>query len=76
MNLNEMTDEQCMEVFQDLIRERIKLGTAYITDPATDLLTHQFLVIECGNLMAQSTPEKLSYHFQPVGYSPENRTIN
>lgn len=75
MNLSEMTDEQCMDTFQEFLKERIKLGTAYVTDEETGLLTHQILVIECGDFRAQSEPEQLTYPFQPIGYE-ETRVLN
>jgi hypothetical protein len=76
MNLSEMTDEQCMDSFQEFLKERVKLGTAYVTDEETGLLTHQILVIEIGELMAQSTPEELTYPFQPIGFTAEPRVLN
>lgn len=75
MNLSDMTDEQCMDTFQEFLKERIKLGTAYVNDEETGLLTHQILVIECGDLRAQSEPEQLSYPFKPIGYE-ETRVLN
>lgn len=76
MNLSDMTDEQCMDTFQEFLKERIKLGTAYVNDEETGLLTHQILVIECGDLRAQTPPEELSYPFKPIGYEPDARIIN
>lgn len=70
MKIKKMTDGQCMEIFQKLIASRVKLGTAYVSDPDTGVLTHQLLLITCGEISVQSSPEPLMYPLMPV-VSPE-----
>ena len=66
MKIKKMTNEQALNAFSELLATRIKLGTAYVSDPETGVLTHQLLLITCGDLKFQSSPEALVVPLMPV----------
>lgn len=66
LKIEEFTDEQCIELFQELLAKRIKLGTAYVQDPESGILTHQFLVMTCGEERLHSASEPLALPLMPV----------
>lgn len=74
MKIKKMNDTQCLELFQELLATRVKMGTAYIADPETGVLTHQLLLITCGDLKFQSSPEALVVPLMPV--VPKKATVN
>ena len=74
MKIKKMTDEQALKTFSELLATRIKLGTAYVSDPETGVLTHQLLLITCGDLKLQSSPEALAVPLMPV--VPKEATVN
>lgn len=74
MKIKKMNDMQCLEAFQELLATRIKLGTAYISDPESGVLTHQLLLITCGDIKVQSSPEPIVVPLMPV--VPKNETVN
>lgn len=76
MKIKKMTDEKCLEVFQELLGSRVKIGTAYVGDPDTGVLTHQVLLITCGDLRVQSAPEPLAYPLLPIINKDDNITVN
>lgn len=69
-----MSDEKCLKLFGELLATRIQLGTAYISSKETGLLTHQLLVIKCGEMEVQSVPELLAVPLMPV--IPDNVTAH
>lgn len=74
MKIKKMTDEQALKAFSELLATRVKLGTAYVSDPETGVLTHQLLLITCGDLKLQSAPEALVVPLMPV--VPKEATVN
>lgn len=74
MKIKKMTDTQCLELFQELLASRVKMGTAYISNPETGILTHQLLLITCGDIKVQSAPEPLTVPLMPV--IPADTTVN
>ena len=74
MKIKKMNDKQCLEAFQELLATRIKLGTAYISNPESGVLTHQLLLITCGDIKVQSSPEPLVVPLMPV--VPSEATVN
>lgn len=74
MKIKKMTDEQALAFFSELLATRVRLGTAYVSDPETGVLTHQLILITCGELAVQSSPEKLAVPLMPV--VPKNETVN
>ena len=74
MKIKKMTDEQCLETCQELLATRVRLGTAYIADPETGVLTHQLILITCGDIKVQSAPEPLMVPLMPV--VPKEATVN
>jgi hypothetical protein len=72
--IKKMTDQQCMELVLELIATRVKIGLAFASDPETGILTHQILVLTCGETRMQSPPEKMLVPLMPV--VPKNETIN
>lgn len=74
MKIKKLNDKQCLEVFQELLATRVRLGTAYIADPESGVLTHQLLLITCGDIKVQSAPEPLVVPLMPV--VPKEATVN
>lgn len=74
MKIKKMTDEQALAFFSELLATRVRLGTAYVSDPATGVLTHQLILITCGDLHVQSAPEPLVVPLMPV--VPKEATVN
>lgn len=76
MKIKKLNDKQCLELFQELLADRIKIGTAYVTDEQTGVLTHQVLIITAGDVKVQSAPEKLRYPLLPIINNDNNTTVN
>lgn len=74
MKIKKMTDAQCLATFSELLATRVRLGTAYVSDPETGVLTHQMLLITCGDQKLQSAPEALIVPLMPV--VPKEATVN
>ena len=74
MKIKKMTDEQCLSLFSELLATRVRLGTAYVSNPETGVLTHQLILINCGDLAVQSAPEPLAVPLMPV--VPKEATVN
>lgn len=74
MKIKKMTDAQALAAFSELLATRVRLGTAYVSDPETGVLTHQLLLITCGDLKLQSSPEALVVPLMPV--VPKEATVN
>jgi hypothetical protein len=74
MKIKKMTDEQALAAFSELLATRVRLGTAYVSDPETGVLTHQLILITCGDLRVQSAPEPLVVPLMPV--VPKEATVN
>lgn len=69
-----MNNSQALKLFTELLATRVKMGTAYVSDPETGVLTHQLLLITCGDLKVQSAPEPLVVPLMPV--VPKEATVN
>jgi hypothetical protein len=65
--IDKLTDKKCLEQFLEYLKERVKVGTAYIQDPETKFLTHQMLVFQCGDLETATAPDQLTSPFKIVG---------
>lgn len=76
MKIKKLTDQQCLDLFQELLATRIKLGTAYVADAETGVLTHQVILITSGDLKVQSKPEQLMYPLLPIINKDDNVTVN
>ena len=76
MKIKKLTDQQCLDFFQELLATRIKLGTAYVADPSNGVLTHQVILITAGDLKVQSAPEPLLYPLLPIINKDDNVTVN
>lgn len=77
MNVSEWSDEQCLEVIGELFAKRVQVGSAYVQDKETGILTHQIMVYECGDLRMRSAPSKLSQPFMPIVVEKEtNETVH
>jgi hypothetical protein len=76
LNIEKLTDEECLALMLELLATRVKLGTAYIKDEASELLTHQVLLLHCGELKTQTAPNKLSVNLLPVEDVLKERTVN
>lgn len=74
MKIKKMTDAQALATFSELLATRVRLGTAYVSEPETGVLTHQLLLITCGDLKVQSAPEALVVPLMPV--VPKEATVN
>ena len=76
MKIKKLTDQQCLDFFQELLATRVKLGTAYVADPDTGVLTHQVLLITAGDIKVQSVPEPLAYPLMPIIDISDSVTVN
>lgn len=74
MKIKKLTDQQCLDFFQELLATRVKLGTAYVADAETGVLTHQVILITAGDIKVQSAPEPLTVPLMPV--VPKETTVN
>ena len=74
MKIKKLTDQQCLDFFQELLATRVKLGTAYVADAETGVLTHQVILITAGDIKVQSSPEALAVPLMPV--VPKEATVN
>ena len=72
--IKKLTDQQCIDLTLELIATRVKIGLAFVTDPETGILTHQVLVLTCGDSRLQSPPEEMAVPLMPV--VPKKETIN
>jgi len=76
MKIEQLTDQQCLDFFRELLATRIKLGTAYVADPETGVLTGQIILLTCGDITAQSLPEPLTYPLMPIINKDNNIMVN
>lgn len=74
MKIKKLTDQQCLDFFQELLATRVKLGTAYVADAETGVLTHQVILVTIGDIRVESPPEPLIVPLMPV--IPKEATVN
>lgn len=70
------SDEECMEVFLELLAKRVTINTGFVFDDEEKTLTHQILSITCGELQSVSTPEKLEVPLRPATGEELGETVN
>lgn len=56
-NENEKTLQSFMKL---LVTGVVEIGISYVQNPETKLLTHQYLVVTCGDRQTMSAPEELT----------------
>ena len=76
MKIKKMTDEKCLEIFLELLNDRISIETGFIKDEANDNITHQVLQITCGEYVTLSQPEQLGVVLRPATGAEIGATVN
>lgn len=71
-NVNEMTDEEALKTFIDLLENRVSITTGFLTTGEGDVFTHQFLKVRCGELEVTSAPEILGI---PLVVAPASEQV-
>ena len=72
--IKELSDKDCLSLFIDLVKDRVQLRIGYSQDE-TGLLTHQAIIIECGEFEGMSSPERLTVPLRPEGEPQLEETI-
>lgn len=58
MNIEELSDEQCLKTVIEFLENRVGISTGFV--PREDgVLTHQVVQITCGEFVTVSTPQPL-----------------
>jgi hypothetical protein len=76
MKIKKMSDEECLSKFVEFLEERISITTNFVVDPDTDLITHQLMVIKCGDLATMSHPEQLELPLRVATGTEIGATVN
>ena len=70
-----MTDEECLEKFIEFLTDRVTINTKFVLDE-NDNITHQFLVITCGDFVTVSEPQPLEVILRPAAALEVGATVN
>lgn len=75
VDFSQYDDRQILELFFSMIEEgRLNLGVAYVQNPETGYLTHNYLVATSGELSLSSAPDELTSPFVVV--PPVSNTVH
>lgn len=66
IDTTELDDKECVAIVLELLRDRIQIDTAFVQDFASGILTHQVLILRCGDEETASSPEPLSTPLVPA----------
>lgn len=58
--IKDWSDEDCLDLLIQLLENRISINTGFVPDEDTGILTHQILVLKCGELQSVSQPQELA----------------
>ena len=64
LGVSEWTDEQCLGVFLNLLKDRVEIGTGFLVTEPSNFITHQVIEIKCGELTTSSGAEALEIPLQ------------
>lgn len=76
-NIEDMTDQECMDAFQEFLQERVQLGVQYHSENSDTVITHSQMTIRCGDIESRSDKIALAYPLLPlIGAKELEQTIN
>lgn len=65
MKLKKMNDEECLNKFLEFLDTRVSIDTKFVVNDEGNI-THQILVIACGEFMTVSQPQPLEVILRPA----------
>lgn len=71
-----MTDEKVIKTFIELLENRVTISTQFLQDDETGNLTHQFLILQAGDIILQGEPEALEMPLRVALPSETGATVN
>ena len=70
------TDEECMDLFIELLKTRVAVNTGFVMDKENGNITHQVIQITCGELKSVSEPQPLKEVLRVATGSEQGATVN
>ena len=75
MKIKKLSDEQCLNLFLELLKDRVELNTHFVVDDEGNL-THQIIALSCGEYATTSQPEPLEIPLRPCTGAEQGATVN
>lgn len=74
IDFSKYDDRSLLELFWGMVEDgRLNVGVAYVQDPETKFLTHNYLIVSSGELSITSAPDELE---NPLSIVTTEKTVH